>query len=100
MTTVLFLHTTSEIGGSDVSLVRLVEGLDRSRYSSIVALPSDGPLVGRLTSAGARVEIMPVLLKLTSRRGAAYLIRFAANYPRAIRALVRLIRRERVSLVH
>jgi glycosyltransferase involved in cell wall biosynthesis len=100
MTTVLFLHTTSEIGGSDVSLVRLVEGLDRSRYSSIVALPSDGPLVGRLTSAGARVEIMPVLLKLTSRRGAGYLIRFAANYPRAIRALVRLIRRERVSLVH
>ncbi len=100
MTTVLFLHTTSEIGGSDVSLVRLVEGLDRGRYAVIVALPSDGPLVGRLQSAGARVEIMPVLFKLTSRRGMGFLLRFAINYPRAIRALVRLIRREHVSIVH
>lgn len=100
MTTILFLHTTSEIGGSDVSLVRLVEGLDRSRYSVIVALPSDGPLVARLKAAGARVEILPVLLKLTSRRGAAFLLRFAINYPRAIRALVSLIRREHVSIVH
>lgn len=100
MTTVLYLHTTSEIGGSDVSLLRLVEGLDSDRYAVIVALPSDGPLVPRLRAAGARVEIMPVLLKLTSRRGAGYLLSFAANYPRAIAALVRLIRRERVSIVH
>ena len=100
MTTILFLHTTSEIGGSDVSLVRLVEGLDRARYAVIVALPSDGPLVGRLKAAGARVEIMPALLKLTSRRGTGYLLRFAANYPRAILALRALIRREHVSIVH
>ncbi len=100
MTTVLFLHTTSEIGGSDVSLVRLVEGLDRDRYAIIVALPSDGPLVPRLRAAGARVEILPVLMKLTSRRGAGFFIRFAFNYPRAVAALVGLIRRERVSIVH
>ena len=100
MTTILYLHTTSEIGGSDVSLARLVEGLDRQRYSMIVALPADGPLVPRLRAAGARVEIMPVLLKLTSRRGAGFLVSFALNYPRAIAALVRLIRREHVSIVH
>lgn len=100
MTTILYLHTTSEIGGSDVSLVRLVEGLDRRQYSVIVALPADGPLVPRLTAAGARVEIMPVLLKLTSRRGPGFLLTFALNYPRAIAALVRLIRREGVSIVH
>jgi glycosyltransferase involved in cell wall biosynthesis len=100
MTTVLYLHTTSEIGGSDVSLVRLVEGLDRARYRAIVALPSDGPLVPRLRAAGAEVEIMPVLMKLTSRRGAGFLVRFALNYPRAIAALVRFIRSEHVSIVH
>jgi len=98
--TILYLHTTSEIGGSDVSLVRLVEGLDRDRYSTIVALPSDGPLVPRLRAAGARVEIMPVLMKLTSRRGPGFFATFMLNYPRAIAALVRLIRREHVSIVH
>lgn len=100
MTTILYLHTTSEIGGSDVSLARLVEGLDHDRYTVIVALPSDGPLVSRLRAAGARVEIMPVLMKLTSRRGPGFFLRFALNYPRAVAALVRFIRREHVSIVH
>jgi len=100
MTTILYLHTTSEIGGSDVSLLRLVEGLDRNRYTVIVALPADGPLVPRLRDAGAEVEIMPVLMKLTSRRGAGFFVKFALNYPRAIAALVRLIRSRSVAIVH
>jgi glycosyltransferase involved in cell wall biosynthesis len=97
---ILYLHTTSEIGGSDVSLVRLVEGLDPARYQAVVVLPSDGPLVARLRDAGAAVHVMPALLKLTSRRGRRYLLRFAANAPGAVRALAALIRREGISLVH
>ncbi len=97
---ILYLHTTSEVGGSDVSLVRLVEGLDRSRFRPIVALPSDGPLVARLEAAGCAVAIVPRMTKLTSRRGYGYLARFALNYPLAVGALARLVRRERVDLVH
>jgi glycosyltransferase involved in cell wall biosynthesis len=97
---ILFLHTTSEIGGSDVSLVRLIEQLDGRAYRSIVVLPSDGPLVPRLTGAGARVCVLPELLKLTSRKGRGYLARFALNYPRAVWRLTRLILRERIALVH
>jgi glycosyltransferase involved in cell wall biosynthesis len=100
VTTVLYLHTTSEIGGSDVSLVRLVEGLDRARYRAVVALPADGPLVARLRAAGATVVVLASLWKLTSRRGRAFLLAFAANYPRAIWQLVSLIRREGAALVH
>jgi glycosyltransferase involved in cell wall biosynthesis len=97
---ILFLHTTSEIGGSDVSLVRLIEQLNRRAFAPVVVLPADGPLVPRLTAAGARVFVLPALLKLTSRRGRAFLARFALNYPWAVWRLVRLIRRERVALVH
>lgn len=97
---VLFLHTTSEVGGSDVSLAHIVERLDRARFVPLVALPSDGPLVPRLERAGARVHILPRMRKLTSRRGAAGLARFAAGYPRAVASLVSLIRREHVDIVH
>lgn len=100
MTRVLYLHTTSEIGGSDISLLRLVEGLDPARYAAVVALPAEGPFVARLRAAGARVEIMPDLLKLTSRRGPGFLLRFAWNYPGAVRRLAAFIRRERIGLVH
>ena len=98
--TILYLHTTSEVGGSDVSLARLVEGLDRDRYRAVVALPSDGPLVPRLRTAGATVVVMPVLKKLTSRKGWGYLVGYACNFPRALWALRELIRREQVALVH
>jgi len=40
---VLYLHTTSEIGGSDVSLLQLIERLDRQRFRPMIALPADGP---------------------------------------------------------
>lgn len=99
-TLVLYLHTTSEVGGSDVSLVRLIEGLDRSRYRAAVVLPSDGPLVARLEGAGARVIVQPTLLKLTSRRGWGYLVWWAMNLPAAVWWLRGLIRREGVGLVH
>ncbi len=96
----ILLHTTSVTGGSDVSLVRLVEQLDRSLFRSTVVLPSDGPLVSRLHDAGARVIVVPELLKLTSRRGRGFLVWFALNYPRAIWRLVQIIKRERIAIVH
>ena len=97
---ILYLHTTSEIGGSDVSLVRLVERLDRQRFTPVVALPSDGPLVPRLEAAGARVTVVPALWKLTSRRGQLFLPAFALHYPTAVRSLTRLIRLEDIAIVH
>lgn len=97
---ILYLHTTSEVGGSDVSLVRLIEGLDRSRFRAIVVLPSDGPLVPRLRDADAEVVVVPSLLKLTSRRGWLYLVGYVLNMPRALWQLRNVIRRARVALVH
>ncbi len=83
-----------------MSLVRLVEGLDRSRYRACVALPSDGPLVPRLKAAGAAVIVLPAMMKLTSRRGWLYLVGYVLNFPRALWALRQVIRRERIDLIH
>jgi glycosyltransferase involved in cell wall biosynthesis len=97
---VLYLHTTSEIGGSDVSLVELVERLDRERFRPIVALPSDGPLVSRLAAAGCEVLIVGRMRKLTTRRGRAFFLSFVCNYPFAIWRLARLVSARHVDLVH
>ncbi len=97
---VLYLHTTSEVGGSDVSLVGLVERLDRDRFAPIVALPADGPLVARLRDAGCRVLIVDRMIKLTTRRGWRHALRFALNYPGAVRTLCGVVASERVDLIH
>ncbi len=97
---ILFLHGTSEIGGSDVSLVELVRHLDQARFHPIVALPAVGPLVPHLEACGAEVVIAPRMKKLTTRRGRAYLVPYLANYPFAVSWLARLIRARGVELVH
>ena len=100
MTKVLFLHIMSEIGGSDLSLLRLVEGLDKTKYAAVVALPADGPQVAKLKAAGARVEMVPSMLKPTSRKGMWYRVRYVLNFPRGVWALLSLIRRQHVAIVH
>ncbi|MDQ3170660.1 MAG: glycosyltransferase [Acidobacteriota bacterium] len=100
MRRILFVHTTSEVGGSDVSLAHIVERLDPKRFQTVVALPSEGPLVARLERAGAEVVVLPHMRKLTSRKGRAGLAMFAATYPLGVASLASLVRRKRVDIVH
>ena len=97
---VLYLHTTSEIGGSDVSLLQLIERLDRRRFRPMIALPADGPLVPRLAAAGCEVLIVDRMRKLTTRRGLGFLLAFAFNYPLAVWRLARLAAARHVDLIH
>lgn len=97
---VLYLQSNSEIGGSDISLLRIIKNLDRARFRPIVVLPSQGPLAKEFDRRGAKVVIMGEMLKLTTRKGPLYHLRYLANYPLAVARIVRLIRGERIDLVH
>ena len=97
---VLYLQSNSEIGGSDVCLLRMLENLDLDRFRPVVVLPSRGPLTKALEERGAKVVVMRGMLKLTTRKGRLYHLRYLANYPAAVARLVLLIRRERIALVH
>ncbi|HLL77124.1 MAG TPA: glycosyltransferase family 4 protein [Pyrinomonadaceae bacterium] len=97
---VLYLQSNSEIGGSDVCLLRMVEALDRSRFDPLVVLPSDGPLTGALRERGASLFILREMMKLTTRKGKLYYLRYLYNYPKAVGKILRIIRGERIDVVH
>jgi len=97
---VLYLQSTSEIGGSDVSLLRIIDTLDKDRFRPHVLLPFDGPLVGKLKLRGCEVSMLKEMRKLTTSQGTWYLVRYLMNYPRAVWKLLEIIRRERIDLVH
>lgn len=50
--TILYLNTSSCIGGAERSLLDLLEGIDLSRFRPVVACPDDGPLVQILRERG------------------------------------------------
>lgn len=97
---ILYLQSTSEIGGTDITLLRTVESLDRNRFEPHVVLPQDGPLVEEYRRAGCRVHLVPSMRQLSLHRGLGHLFRYTVEYLLAVARLAALVRRERIDLVH
>lgn len=97
---ILYLQSTSEIGGSDITLLRTLEVLDKNQFEPHVVLPHEGPLMESFRQAGCRVHVVPSMRKLTSRKGMGYLVVYLAGYIPAVLRLVDLIRREKIDIVH
>lgn len=45
MKNVLFVHSSSELYGSDRSLLNIVKNIDKDKFNVFVILPCQGPLV-------------------------------------------------------
>jgi glycosyltransferase involved in cell wall biosynthesis len=97
---VLYLDHTAKIGGGEVALLGLIAALDRSRYTPIVALASDGPLADRLRSAGVETHVLPLAASVVETRKEAtglrallrggqawHVARYAARVARLARTL-------------
>ncbi len=58
---VVYVHPNSEIGGSDIALMRTLQALiGPAAVEATVILPGDGPLVSHLIKTGARVIFVPM----------------------------------------
>ena len=56
----LYIHSSAQTYGSDGGMLRLIERLDRTRFSPIVVLPENGPLVEALGKLDVQVYIQPL----------------------------------------
>ena len=54
-TTILYLDTAPAVGGSVISLLELLKGLDKERYQPLVVCFAEHPYVQRYEQAGAHV---------------------------------------------
>jgi len=89
-TTVLYLNPYATIGGAERALLELVGELDRARYTPIVVLGEDGPLVRELAARGIETIVepfpLPPLHGLVWPPTLARVARAAARLRRLVRA--------------
>lgn len=98
---ILFVHNSADIYGASRVLLRLIRGLDRSRFEPIAVLPEDGPLSAMLAASGVRILFHPslsILDRSVVRIGGA--LRFALQFPASVLFLYQTIRKHRIALVH
>lgn len=58
MKTVLFVHTSSDVGGGSYCLLNLIKHIDRYNFTPMALLCTDGPLVKELKALGVQVYLL------------------------------------------
>lgn len=57
---IAYLSATSDIGGAEISLLNLIRGLDKTRFTPVAALPKEGRLSERMAAIGLSPDYMPM----------------------------------------
>ncbi len=89
---VLYIHGVAELGGAETDLLSFVQGLNREEFQAIVACPAQGPLRKQLQAL--HVPVCEVRLPAWRK------LRDVLRIPKSVLALVRLIRKWQVDVVH
>ena len=97
---ILYLHAGAELYGADYVLLELIKRLDRSKYEPIVLLPFSGPLRAELQAAGADVRIVDFAVLRRKNFNLRGVVAYTWRFFTSTLQLLRLIRRERIALVH
>lgn len=100
MKTILFVHQSAELYGSDKMLQILLSGLDPEIFKSVVILPGDGPLKQRLEQDNITVVIAPVLKVYRKMFTPANLMRFFSEIRQGIKILDKLNNQHKFDIVY
>lgn len=100
-THILFLQSSSDLYGSDRCLINVASGLLDKGYKVSAVLPYEGPLVGELAAAGVKTWLLePLVFRKQLLAGPAETAKFLWSVPGSVRALKKLMRQEKVDIVH
>jgi len=91
---ILYLDHAPIVGGAEIVLLNLINALDRSRFTPIVATASDSPLMPELAKAGIASAAVP--FGRLNQAGAAMPI----NLIRAARQVANVVRHSKIALIH
>lgn len=98
--TVLFSNVGADLYGADYVLLCLIRSLDPKKFRSIVIVPYDGPLVAELQNAGAIVIVRELPVLRRSVFSPFGILRFVWQIFASLIFLLRLARRESVTIFH
>ncbi len=100
MQSILFIHQSAELYGSDKTMLYFLSKLDKTKYLPVIVLPFEGPLKIELEKNNIKVVIAPVLKLYRKMFTPSNLIKFFREYKEGIRKLDKLNQEYNFRLVY
>ena len=100
MKTILFVHQSADLYGSDKVLLNLVRAIQGRGFKAIVLLPVEGPLRERLETVGVETHVAPVARLSRACFSPLGMLRLPCQIIRAMRCMDTLLQGREISLVH
>ncbi len=97
---ILFVHSSSEMYGSDRCLYELVKRIDKEQFTPVIVLPFEGELSEKFRSIGVAVYITdPWVIRKGVFRSIRFLF-YILKLPCSVIRLARIIKKEGIALVY
>ncbi len=100
MATVLFLHSSSDLYGSDRSLIRTIDAVLELGHSVFVCLPYQGPLVELLRKKGVIVYVFSLGVLRRKYFNLIGVFAFVWSFSYAFFRVLGIVRRSKIRLIH
>lgn len=100
MKTVLFVHQSADLYGSDKVLLDLARGIQSHGFKPLALLPVEGPLLDRLRAAGVETHVLPLARLNRASFSPMGLLRLPGEIIKAVRAMDAILRGRKIDLVH
>jgi glycosyltransferase involved in cell wall biosynthesis len=100
MKTILFVHQSAEMYGSDKVLLSLVRGMDKDAFQPVVMLPAEGPLLDALRESNITTLVLPLVKIQRSTLSLRGILRIPGEIARSLKAMDRSLRNIHVDIVH
>ena len=98
--TILFVHQSADLYGSDRLLLSLVSKLNSKKFLPIVLLPVDGPLVAELLAAGVECHVVEITRLSRASLSLHGLLSLPFNLLKSMRAIDRVLAGRSIDIVH
>ncbi len=100
MKNLLVIHQSSELYGSDKTLLSFLENYNKNLFHPIVVLPEEGPLKIQLEKLKIEVHIMPVLKLHRKMFTFKSLLKFIFSYKSSMNRLLKIHNKNSIDLVY
>lgn len=101
MKKILFLHSSSELYGSDKSLLNLVKNIDKNKFKIIIILPEDGPLVEEIKKLD-NVEILIKEIAVLRRKNLSFkgIFKYINDFINSLLYLRKIVKKNNIDVIY